>query len=209
MYWLVNEKSGKAERVKDEKPPTGLLDLLLTGEKQGKFDASQAKPGEKITCDGVEYLVYHVSVKADEPIEIDAFVRADNKRLHSLQAKRTGKPAVLAELHLVSINEPLPEDKFAILSSLSEDGRVGKVADVQGVVTVKPLNAERWTVADDNLVLMPGDYLRTDNRGANAVDAFIATLLAMLTPAGQRNRVCSRGTGALAEHRTGVSGCTS
>lgn len=172
MFWSVNEKTGKSERVKNEKPPSDLFGILLAGHEHGKIDAVKAEPADSVTRDGVEYLVYHISVEAPQNnIDIEALVRADNKRLYLLQAKgkRDGKPAVLAELQLVSMNEPLPEEKFAILNSLSEDGRVGKVADVQGVVTVKPLNAERWAPANGNLVLMPGDYVRTDNRGANAV----------------------------------------
>ena len=65
--------------------------------------------------------------------------------------------------------EPTPEDKFALSDKLTDDGRIGKVTDAQGVVGVKPVLAERWSPAQPQLVLKPGDWLRTDSRGANAV----------------------------------------
>jgi tetratricopeptide (TPR) repeat protein len=53
--------------------------------------------------------------------------------------------------------------------SLSNDGRIGKVIDSQGIASVKPVMHGRWTLAEDDLLLKPGDWLRTDNRGANAL----------------------------------------
>ena len=52
---------------------------------------------------------------------------------------------------------------------LADDGRVGKVVDAQGIVSVKPVLGERWTPVREQLVLKPGDWIRTDARGANAV----------------------------------------
>ena len=69
---------------------------------------------------------------------------------------------------MLAYDEPIAADKFAIADTLTEDGRIGKVADVQGIVTIKPVLHERWTPVRDNLVLKPGDWLRTDARGANA-----------------------------------------
>lgn len=53
--------------------------------------------------------------------------------------------------------------------TLAEDGRIGKVIDVQGTVSVKPLTQRRWTPVTGSAILQPGDWLRTDARGANAV----------------------------------------
>ena len=38
-----------------------------------------------------------------------------------------------------------PDDAFVVRDTLTEDGRVGNVTDVQGVVAVKPVMHERWT----------------------------------------------------------------
>jgi tetratricopeptide (TPR) repeat protein len=58
---------------------------------------------------------------------------------------------------------------------LGDDGRIGKLNDAQGVVLVKPVMRERWTPVDHPTVLMPGDWLRTDKRGANAVTVRLVT----------------------------------
>ncbi|MBN9122187.1 MAG: hypothetical protein J0I06_24120 [Planctomycetes bacterium] len=68
------------------------------------------------------------------------------------------------------VPEPAPpEEKFRVEGSLVDDGRIGKVTDAQGVVAVKPVMHERWSPVQPRLVLKPGDWLRTDARGANAV----------------------------------------
>ncbi|CAN5451802.1 hypothetical protein BH11PLA2_BH11PLA2_27500 [soil metagenome] len=64
---------------------------------------------------------------------------------------------------------PQPEVQFAFSESLIDDGRIGKVTDAQGMVSVKPVLHKRWSPVQPQLVLKPGDWLRTDSRGANAV----------------------------------------
>lgn len=64
----------------------------------------------------------------------------------------------------------LPDDEpFTIAGTLGDDGRIGKVTDAQGVAAVRPVLNDRWTPAQPRLVLKPGDWVRTDARGANAV----------------------------------------
>ncbi len=46
---------------------------------------------------------------------------------------------------------------------------LGKVADSQGVASIRPKQANRWSAATQDFVLKPGDWLRTDARGANAL----------------------------------------
>ncbi len=65
--------------------------------------------------------------------------------------------------------DPPPDEKFVAEEKLTDDGRIGKVTDAQGVVGVKPVLHERWSPVQKQLVLKPGDWLRTDSRGANAV----------------------------------------
>lgn len=62
-----------------------------------------------------------------------------------------------------------PEEKFLVEEKLVDDGRIGKVTDAQGAVAVKPVMHERWSPVSPRLVLKPGDWLRTEARGANAV----------------------------------------
>ncbi|MDZ7620557.1 MAG: VIT and VWA domain-containing protein, partial [Patescibacteria group bacterium] len=66
------------------------------------------------------------------------------------------------------------EETFTTGTKLADDGRIGKVTDFQGIVAVKPVGAERFTPVCEPMVLKPGDWLRTDLRGANAVAARMA-----------------------------------
>ncbi|QVL34171.1 hypothetical protein KIH39_09760 [Telmatocola sphagniphila] len=69
---------------------------------------------------------------------------------------------------LFPTDPPAPEDKFVLGEKLIDDGRIGKITDSQGLVTVKPVQQERWSPVTPHLVLKPGDLVRTDARGANA-----------------------------------------
>lgn len=58
--------------------------------------------------------------------------------------------------------------------SLSANGSIGKVVDTQGITAVKPVMHSRWTLASEGMLLEPGDWLRTDVRGANAIQVRLA-----------------------------------
>lgn len=65
--------------------------------------------------------------------------------------------------------------KFKLAETLTKDGRIGKIVDLQGLVTVRALASSRWTpLCNANTLLVPGDWLRTDNRGANAATVQLA-----------------------------------
>ena len=81
----------------------------------------------------------------------------------------------LFRFHLTQAGGAADETKFKVAETLTEDGRIGKVIDIQGLVTVRPLTTTRWTpLCAPNLILQPGDWLRTDNRGANATTVQLA-----------------------------------
>src|SRR5262249_33504817 len=44
----------------------------------------------------------------------------------------------------------------------------GTIAEVQGLASIRPVMHERWTTLCGKTLLRPGDWIRTDNRGANA-----------------------------------------
>src|SRR6056297_1938841 len=48
------------------------------------------------------------------------------------------------------------------------DGRIGKVIDAQGLVSLRPLAHRRWTAVSGRLLVKPNDWVRTDARGAHA-----------------------------------------
>ncbi len=76
--------------------------------------------------------------------------------------------------HGPAVAEPKAGDAGAkpsggeVRQTLTADGRVGVVVDAQGLVSVKPLTAARWTPVEPGMLVRPGDWVRTDIRGAHA-----------------------------------------
>ncbi len=68
----------------------------------------------------------------------------------------------------MALNGGVDDSKFEFAESLSEDGRIGKVADRQGIVLLRPKLNRRWTLVCRPARLRVGDQIRTDVRGANA-----------------------------------------
>lgn len=64
---------------------------------------------------------------------------------------------------LVSARAPLQEPQ-------PDPGRAGSVLDLQGIVLVRPVGRERWTALRPQSPLWTGDLVRTEARGANAVE---------------------------------------
>ena len=151
-----------------------LLGLLNAG----VSDASRlldARPVEQATRDGRECLIYRVALpagKGEDRIDVEAAADAKSLQLVEILAwksgsKRTGPP--LAEMQLVAMNIAVADEKFAVSKSLTEDGRIGKISDAQGIVVLRPMLAKRWTPICRETLLRPGDWIRTELRGANAV----------------------------------------
>jgi ferritin-like metal-binding protein YciE len=149
-----------------------LLGLLNVGIRDAQ-PLLDARPVEEARYAGRDCLVYRVDLPtAGRRIEIEAFADASTKQLAAIVAwprgeRRAGAP--LAELELIAVNAPVDEDKFVVAKTLTEDGRIGKVALAQGVVTLRPMLAQRWTPVCGDLLLSIGDWVRTDIRGPNAV----------------------------------------
>jgi tetratricopeptide (TPR) repeat protein len=50
------------------------------------------------------------------------------------------------------------------------DGRLGQIAEVQGVLLVRPEGHTRWTMVSARTPIYPGDWLRTPSLGAHAAE---------------------------------------
>lgn len=74
-------------------------------------------------------------------------------------------PFVLAAMAM-GLVAPRP----GVAGTLKDDGRAGLVTAVQGVALVRPAGRERWTPLDERALLFPGDVVRTEARGANALE---------------------------------------
>lgn len=148
----------------------GLLDVGVT-------DAAAlltAQPVAKTAREGREHFIYRVEVPGKHgPLEIEAVADARTLQLVEITARNAGAPRQagppLAELQLVALNLPVADEKFLVNKSLTEDGRIGKVSQAQGIVVLRPMLARRWTPICRETLLKPGDWLRTELRGANAV----------------------------------------
>lgn len=55
-----------------------------------------------------------------------------------------------------------------------DDGRVATVIDRQGTAVVQPAGHQRWTPLRQKSLLLPGDTVRTETRGANAIELELA-----------------------------------
>ncbi|MCE9638471.1 MAG: hypothetical protein K8T90_22450 [Planctomycetes bacterium] len=77
--------------------------------------------------------------------------------------------------------------------TLSDDGRVGAVTDLQGTAFVRPSGRTRWSPVAQRTVLMPGDELRTMPRGAHAAEVRLADGGSLVLGPGALARLESRG----------------
>lgn len=176
--WLVDEP---ANRVTLTETPAWLanrrLELLkmLGLPVSAQIDLAQAMPAEEIERDGRALWRYRLSaMESLGRVNLEVLVDAANGQLASLEAvaEQKGRPEQLAQVTVLAMNQnqaAAPADKFVVKDTLTEDGRVGKVTESQGIVSLRPMNALRWTPVCHNPVLKPGDWLRTDLRGGNAV----------------------------------------
>jgi Mg-chelatase subunit ChlD len=178
--WRVDEKANRA--ASDASPyyraDTKSLDLLPilgldSSNARKSLLAATARPVTE-TVGGKLYDLYHYQITDDgRPVMVEARIDKATQLLYSLETlvDRDGKTTPAVTLTVLDSNRPVNEDLFVVGDTLTEDGRIGKVSDLQGMVSIKPVMAERWTPVCGNILLRPGDWLRTDLRGANAVAA--------------------------------------
>ena len=171
--WHVNEQENRATLhpaayFGGETPTLDALALLdlPTLEQPGKLRARQ--PVEQVKRDGKSLWMYRFDApSAKGKIHIEAAVDADTLALRWLRAECEAKPPVTLAVRAVS--EPVDEELFVVGKTLTEDGRIGKVRDLQGIVAVRPVMHQRFTPVVGQMLVRPGDWLRTDARGANAM----------------------------------------
>ena len=186
--WHVDEEANTV--VEGDSPwfsgPDQHVDLVALLD-VGVRDATallKSKPHERTRFEGRDCFVYRAQVEAaSKRIELEAFVDAQTQQLAAVFAFNvvtkeeaelmTRRP--LAEMRLIAMNDAVADEKFVVAKSLTEDGRIGKVSDSQGVAVIRPMLAKRWTPLQRDLVLKPGDWLRTELRGANAVKVTLSS----------------------------------
>ncbi len=174
--WRIDEStntavSGDSPWFRNSEQQVDLLSLL----ELNISDASpllNARPTGRGEYDGKLADVYRADLPSTHgALKIEAYADAATGRLLAVVARDPAAPAggpPVAEMQLLAMNTAVDPAKFAVAGSLSEDGRIGKISDAQGVVGLRPLTFTRWTPVTRELLLKPGDWLRTEVRGANA-----------------------------------------
>ena len=173
QQWHVNEQENRASLhpaayFGGEKPALDALALLDLPpiEQPGKLRARQ--PVEQVKRDGKSLWMYRFDASsAKGKIHIEAAVDVDTLALRWIRAGCESRPPVTLAVRAVS--EPVDEELFVVGKTLTEDGRIGKVRDLQGIVAVRPVMHQRFTPVVGRMLVRPGDWLRTDARGANAM----------------------------------------
>ncbi|OWK43137.1 VIT domain-containing protein [Fimbriiglobus ruber] len=171
LVYTIDEKANRATVVAKSyfRPDRRGLNLFaLVNVSTPSPDRVRVARSERIERDGATVDRFYVSCGGEEAvIEADALT-GDLRSVQTFELGRGGRHDLVATFVVLAQNAPVPAEKFVVADTLSEDGRVGKVADVQGVVSIKPMTAQRWTPVRPNAVLLPGDWVRADLRGANA-----------------------------------------
>jgi predicted Zn-dependent protease len=177
--WLIDEKANWAAPQPSPffagaaQPGVDLLALLELPHPPDWAGLRNQSPAGWEQRDGHDCHVYRLQIPAAEgAVELTAWVDAGTLLLHALEAsaRRNGQVERLGEVVVLAVNAPVADQQFAVKPTLTEDGRIGKVHDSQGLVAVKPVLGQRWTPVRNGTVLKPGDWVRTDLRGANAAE---------------------------------------
>lgn len=151
----------------------GSIDLLslldLAPSNRPTFD--HLRPAGRSQYAGHEALVFTRRIRQDDQwLRVDLYADAETKQFLGAAARDASaapKTPPIAELTLVAMNQPLAKETFAVAQTLNVEG-LGKVTDVQGIVTLRPLVSDRWTIVCRETPLQKGDWVRTNPRGAHA-----------------------------------------
>lgn len=153
----------------------------------------EADPDSALTAKAVEgsrftNLTYRFPAsRGTQPVLVEAIVAGSSLQLSrlrvlSIEEDLSTEPFLYCELAIKKLDEPFDESLFIVAKNLTEDFRIGKIVDSEGVVTVKPVMRERWTPVSREMVLKQGDWIRTDPRGPNAVAVRVSSAKLTLGP---------------------------
>ncbi len=175
QLWQIDEQentvSGRTSPwFRDDETPIDLLALIGIGHQQAEA-FKRSKPEGTVQHAGKPCHVFRLTTQLDQQdVLVEAIAGVDSGQLYTIAAWRGGRRngAPMAELRLVARDVAIDEEKFVVAETLSEDGRIGKVLDSQGIVTLRPMMSQRWTPIARDMLLKPGDWIRSDVRGGNA-----------------------------------------
>jgi hypothetical protein len=183
QQWLVDERANRATVqpavyfAGDDRKLDVLTLAGISKPQAWQSTFAEAKP-QRISREGQDWDLFFVRPAEPAPFRHD---RSEPSCLEVLVDPRTGRLAELTTLavrdgrrerltrvRFVAFEQPVDEELFVVGDTLTEDGRIGKITDWQGLVALQPVGQRRWTPVAGQTLLRPGDWLRTDVRGANA-----------------------------------------
>ncbi len=176
--WSIDEKENTVESSStpwfvNKKMTRGFDLLAMLGVSDAFAQVNGLRASERVQHIDRDCRVFRFNAMQDgRRVRVECFADAKTNELLTIaawpfeMASNDGPP--VAELRLIARNEPVDEAKFAVAKSLSNDGRIGRVLDAQGIVMLRPVMRSRWTPIARQMLIRPGDWLRTDVRGANA-----------------------------------------
>lgn len=175
--WKIDESQNTA--VENDSPwfetAEKQFDLLRLLQLSGFKSATPLKHVEQ---GGVDCIVYRVELNSKFGSDAEVVVEAGTLRLKEVVARFSApdlREIAPVEVQVVALNLPIDDDKFVVAKSLTEDGRIGKINAAQGIAGLRPVMAKRWTPICRDTLLKPGDWLRTEIRGANALKVTLSS----------------------------------
>ena len=169
--WEIDTEAGEPQLTKtawhDKK--TGKVDMLALLGVQPK----QSKEWRGLVASKPELVGgkrrFVFNTKAGQPV-LHAYCSVASNDLLEVRCWPNGwNPNVPPSSLLVVARDIVVDDSvFVVAKKLVDDGRIGKITDSQGIVTLRPKMNKRWTPVARHMLLKPGDWVRTDARGANA-----------------------------------------
>lgn len=214
--WKIDETENT---VRDEANPwlteeAGRIDLLalLGGSSSGRLRSLQ--PSGQTEHAGVlcNVFVYRPPGTSTQ-LTVQAFADAESNQLYTIGCWPAGVDyrvaPPIAELRMVKRNIAYDESKFVIGNSLSTDGRIGTVREVQGTILMRPRTSQRWTLVTDPAMLKSGDWIRAEIRGANAASVIMTSGFRLILGPGSLLELTSARTATLHHGEVNVTGSAS
>lgn len=177
QLWEVNSATGEVLAAEDSPLPAEGVDALQLLGLEALTDQplSRMKPVRREDFSGREHLCYETSmVFRNQPAVLVTYVRPGERqvsgfRIFSNDPKdHRRERRQLAEFRLRLNREQDVIQPADLHRSLQNDGRVGLLGEVRGLVFVRTFPGHRWTPARPSTPLFAGDQIRCEARGANA-----------------------------------------
>ena len=174
QLWRVTSRPDEDPRIEVESSPLpaeGITALRLLNLAQLDLSAlDRVTPSTKERWRSVRCDVYEADIRfADQPARLRAFAGVDDGRLKGLRVvDQTSARRVLADINIRTDAAGQIRGAERLRTSLKDDGRIGQLSEVHGLVFVRSFPGHRWTPAAPATPLYVGDQIRCETIGAHA-----------------------------------------